>query len=85
MDPDRKMESFQRDFPNVVEPKFLPNAQLGYDVRCQDLVGHGMGAESGGQLNGRPEKILVVLHWFPGSDANSKLERPFAVFFAMPG
>ena len=49
--PYRAIESFEREFPEILKTELLTNAQLGDHVRDQNLFRLGTGTESGCHLD----------------------------------
>jgi hypothetical protein len=78
-------EAFEDNFAEVLEAESFANAQLRYRVRHQDLFRLRVGAEPGGQLNRRSEKIVMLLNRFAGCGADSNLERAVRLRFFMFG
>jgi len=85
MSSDGMLEAFQREFADVLENNSFTHTQLGHDVGGEDLVGHGLPTQAGGELHGRSKKVLMMLDRFAGGHADSYLEWLFDVLFAALG
>ncbi len=85
MRPNRSLETFERNFAKVFKRQCFSFAQLGNDVRNEDLLGLRMRTKARGQLHGASEQIVVMLDRFAGSDAKPNIKWTIFVFTAMPG
>src|SRR5207245_1991499 len=76
-------EAFEDNFAQVFELESFADAKLRNCVCHQDLFGLRASAETGGQLNRRSKKIVMLFDRFTSCGANANLERALGVFFLM--
>jgi hypothetical protein len=82
---DRLIETFERNFPKLLEKQCFSFAQLGDDVRNQDLLWLGMRTKARGKLYGASEQIVVMFDRFACGDAKPNINRTIFAFPTMPG
>jgi hypothetical protein len=71
------LESLQFAFAGVAKLQILAHAQVGNDVRHQNLAWFRLRAKPSGQLDGRPEQVLMLFDRLAGANANSDDNRIF--------
>ena len=81
----RAIEAFEHNFPKVLKWESFAQAQFGNHVRYQDLFRQRVGAQPGGQLNCRSEKIVMMLDGFTRGGPDPGSDRARRVCLLMPG
>ena len=85
MRPNRRLETFEFNFAEVLESQCFSFAQFGNDVRYQNLLFLRVRTKPGGELDGAAKQIVVMLNRFACGDAKPDTERTIFVFPAVSG
>src|SRR4030095_2093679 len=81
----RMLKSLQLAFAGIEKLEVLADAQVGNDVRHQDLAWFGLCAQSSGQLDGRAAQVLMLFAPLARADADADNHRMLSAIAIMRG
>src|SRR5205085_4223383 len=82
---DRLIETFESEFTEILEGQYFSFAQLGNNVRHQNLLRLRVRTKACGELDSAAKEIIVMFDRFACGDPDPNLKRAIGFFSAMLG